>query len=123
MIVPLNTSDFTRLTANAGAHVDVLADFNGALRAPAGNGTRMGRDFLNLKRSWIAHLRPPSKPSRSSRGTLCTPVYTRLDLLPPGKAGWRALATSFLPLRQSRDSPNVSECQFDKSSCRRSSLA
>src|SRR5258705_3774528 len=58
MIVPLDTGHLTCFATDARRHVDVLANLILAARALTGNGSRMGRDFLNLKRSWITHLMP-----------------------------------------------------------------
>src|SRR5688572_16620349 len=55
MIVPLNTSHFTRLATDARRDVDVLANLDGALRPLAGHWSRMRRDFLNLHRLRITH--------------------------------------------------------------------
>ena len=49
MIVPFDAGHLAGLAADAGRDVDVLADFLLALRALAGHGPGMGRDFLNLK--------------------------------------------------------------------------
>ena len=59
MIVPFDTGDLTGFAADAGSHVDVLADIFFAARALTRYRSRMGRDFLNLKCSWITHLMPP----------------------------------------------------------------
>ena len=57
MIVPFNAGYFTGLTSDACCHIDVFADFVGALRALAGYRSGMGRDFLNLHCSFV-HARP-----------------------------------------------------------------
>src|SRR6266496_4504690 len=58
MIVPFDACDFACFATNACSHIDVFADFDCALRALTRHWSGMGRDFLNLKCLWIAHLMP-----------------------------------------------------------------
>src|SRR5258708_12810794 len=56
MIVPFDAGNFAGFATDAGRHVDVLAAFLCAFRALARHRSGMGRDFLNLKSSWITHF-------------------------------------------------------------------
>ncbi len=67
-VVPFHACYFARFAPNTGGGVDQLADVRLALRAFAGNRSRMGRDLLNLQRLAVAHLAPPML-SRASPGS------------------------------------------------------
>src|SRR5437763_12620692 len=66
-VVPFDARDFAGLAADAGRHVDVLADFFFALHAAARNAAGMRRDGSDLKHAG-RHDAPP-KPSRASPGS------------------------------------------------------
>src|SRR3989440_170557 len=55
VIVPLDAGHLARLTADAGRHVNVLADLDLALRTATGHGSGVGRDLLDLQCSLVAH--------------------------------------------------------------------
>jgi hypothetical protein len=55
MFVPFDAGDLARLAPDAGGDVYVFADLIFAARAGAGYRSRMRRDFLNLKCSWVSH--------------------------------------------------------------------
>ena len=60
MIVPFDAGNFARFAADARGHVDVLANLFLATRALPGNGAGVGRNFLNLKSSWVRHSIHPA---------------------------------------------------------------
>src|ERR1051325_4806248 len=58
VVVPLDAGHLASLAADAGRHVYVLADLDGALRAASGDGAGVGRDALYLVGSYVGHALP-----------------------------------------------------------------
>src|SRR5258705_431338 len=76
IIVPLHTGYFTGFAANACRHIDIFADLESALRALAGDWSRVGRDLLNLHCSLIHGSSPLSQAfSIFTRKPLYSGVY------------------------------------------------